>query len=133
MKKEKLFKIYRIVFALIFIVFGLFFENKGIGKDFLEPSWSLGSWLIFVGFLMIAIVIINSNRKTKKIVDERVQYIGMKASKITFLSLIIIAFFIMIIYGIKPIVIPYRLFLANLISGLVFIYFISYKIIERKN
>ena len=130
--KKNLHKIIRIIFSLVVIGLGIFFEINKIGENFLE-SWHLGSWLIFVGVLMIVVQILDSLKKTKKIVDERIQYIGMKASRITFLALVLASFVIMIVDGINPIQIPYRLFMAHLVSLIVLVYFIAYKIIEKRN
>ncbi len=124
--------IYRMAFALILIIAGAIFQMNGIGKDFLS-AWTLGAWLIYVGVLIIFIALLRSTVIPKKKVDERVQYIGMKASKVTFMALILISFAVMIIDGIKHLNIPYRLFMGYLISAIVLIYFIAYKVLEKRN
>jgi hypothetical protein len=45
----------RYSFALILIVLGIFFMYQNIGTEFLGFD-SLGNWLVYVGFVMIAII-----------------------------------------------------------------------------
>jgi hypothetical protein len=119
-------------FAVFLIIAGLILMYLKIGEEFLGFS-SVGSWLIYVGFVMLAIIILQLISNKKRIVDERMEFIATKAARITFLALIIFAFLIMIIDGIKPITIPYSYFMSYLISGIVFIYFISYQVLLKRN
>lgn len=122
----------RYVFAIIVIGLGILLNFKNIGKEFLGFP-SVGSWLIYVGFAMLAIVTLSLITYRKKIIDERMEKIGYQSSRITFLLIIIAAFIVMIWDGIKTINIEYSLFMSYLISFIVLIYFISYKILERFN
>lgn len=124
-------EIYRYLFAVIILVTGILLNYLNIGKEFLGFS-SVGNWLIYISFVMIAIITLQLFVNKKRIVDERMMYIATKASRITFLALIITAFIIMIIDGINPIKIPYSLSMSYLICFLMIIYFISYKILLRK-
>jgi hypothetical protein len=119
-------------FAVFLIIAGLILMYFEIGEEFLGFS-SVGSWLIYVGFVMLAIIILQLISNKKRIVDERMEFIATKAARITFLALIIFAFLIMIIDGIKPITMPYSYFMSYLISGIVFIYFISYQVLLKRN
>ena len=130
-KKKKLISMS--IFGFVLILLGSFFQIKGIGLDFLSPTWTLGSWLIYVGIVSFFIVIVKSFRKEEKLVDERMKYIAMKASKVTFLGVLFGAFIIMIIDGINKITIPYSLFMSYFVCGIVLLYLISYKVLERRN
>jgi hypothetical protein len=55
------------------------------------------------------------------------QFVATKAMRLTFLCLIITAFIIMVIDGIRPIVIPYYMFMSYLISGLLAVYYFHTK------
>jgi hypothetical protein len=119
-------------FAVFLIIAGLILMYLKIGEEFLGFS-SVGSWLIYVGFVMLAIITLQLISNKKRIVDERMEFVATKAARITFLALIIFAFLIMIIDGIKPITMPYSYFMSYLISGIVFIYFISYQVLLKRN
>jgi uncharacterized membrane protein len=124
-------EIYRYVFAVAVIIAGIILSYFNIGKEFLGFN-SVGSWLIYIGFIMIAVITLQLFMNKKRVVDERMMFVATKASRITFLGLIIVAFIIMIIDGIKTITIPYSIFMSYLICFLMIIYFISYKILLRK-
>jgi hypothetical protein len=123
---------WRFGFAFIVLVAGIILEMSEIGKEFLGFS-SVGNWLIYVGFIMIAIITLQFFSKKERVVDERLQFIAMKAGRVTFLAIIFFAFLIMVWDGIRTIYIPYSYFMSYWIAGIVFVYFIAYKIIERKN
>ena len=67
-----------------------------------------------------------------KVVDERMQFVATKAMRVTFLCLIVAAFIIMIVDGIQQITLPYHLFMSYLVSGLLAVYYISYKILLKR-
>ena len=124
-------ELYRYGFALIVLVLGLLLSYFKIGNTFLGFS-SVGTWLIYIGFIMLAIITLQFFSNKKRIVDERMIFIANKAMRFTLLSLIIIAFIIIVIDGVNTITIPYHLFMAYLICLLLIIYVISYKILLRK-
>lgn len=134
MKKEINHKrtLLRYSFAFLMLVAGLVLSYMNIGKEFLGFS-SIGYWLIYVSFIMIAILTLQLFSNKKRIVDERMQFIAMKAARVTFTSLILFSFFIMILDGIKTITIPYSYFMSYLICGIMAVYFISYKLLLRYN
>lgn len=117
--------------SFVMIVLGLIFNFFEIGKNEFVGFSSVGSWLIYIGFLSIIIITIRVFRTKNKVVDERMIFIANKSMRLTFLALIVFAFGIMILDGIKTIVVPYHLFMAYLICGLMLVYFISYKILLR--
>ena len=131
MEKKKQ-AIWRYSFAIIIILTGLILNYKNIGKEFLNFN-SIGNWLIYIGFVMLAIVTLQFISGKKRIVNERSQFIGMKASRITYVAIILVAFVTMVIDGIKTITIPYSQFMSAFVCGVVLVYLVSYKILEKKN
>lgn len=131
MKTKKILsrEIIRYSFALFVILLGAFFNYNSIGNEFLGFS-SVGSWLVYIGFIMIAIISLQA-LNNKRVVDERMIFIANKAMRITFLVLVLFSFIIMVLDGINKISIPYHLFMSYLICGLMLVYFISYKILLR--
>jgi len=123
--------IWRYGFSLAVITSGLLFNYFNIGKEFLGFA-SVGIWLIYVGFIMIAVITMQLLTKKKRKVDERSEFIAAKASRITFMGIIIFAFMVMIIDGIKEIGVSYSYFISYLLVGIVLLYLISYKILEKK-
>lgn len=121
----------RYIFAFFVIVVGIILNYFGVGENFLEFE-SVGNWMIFVGFIMLAVITLNYMSYKKKIVDERMEKIAYQASRVTFLFVIIGAFVIMIWDGINKIEIPYSLFMSHLVAWMMVVYFISYKILEKK-
>lgn len=119
------------LFALTIIISGIILEFFNIGNEFLGFE-SVGLWLLYVGFVMLALITINAMNKKERIVDERMEVIGHQASKLTFLFIIIGAFIVMIWDGINPIEIAYSMFMSYVIVLIVIVYIISYKIIEKK-
>ena len=127
-KKQNIWKYY---FSLILILAGVVLNIFDVGKEFLGFN-SVGSWLIYIGFVIIAITTLRILFKKQRIVDERTQFIEMKASRITFVAIILLSFIVIIIDGIQRINIPYSYFMSYLICVIILIYFVSYKIFERK-
>lgn len=132
MKVTKLQVTSRYVFALVILIAGIILGALDIGKEFLGFS-SIGTWLIYVGFIMLTVITLQLLKNKKRIVDERMRLIAYKASRITFVLMILAAFIIMIIDGINAITIPYSMFMSYIIAYMIFVYFISYKILERFN
>jgi len=119
-------------FGVMTLVLGLVFNFFEIGKDFLGFQ-SVGNWLIYIGFVMLAIITLQKFSNKKRIVDERMMHIAHKASRITFVAILFSAFIVMIADGIKTITTSYSLFMSYLICYMVIIYLISYKILEKFN
>ncbi|MFA5857003.1 MAG: DUF2178 domain-containing protein [Candidatus Pacearchaeota archaeon] len=121
---------YRYGFSLIIIIFGIILSYMNIEKDFLGFS-SVGTWLIYVGFIMLVVITLQLLNNKKRIVDERMIFVSTKASRITFIAIILFSFIIMVIDGIKTINIPYSYFMSYYVCGVVLVYSISYKILSR--
>lgn len=122
--------IFRYAFALILIIIGIITNLMNLSNEFLGFS-TVGNWLIYIGFVMLAIITLQIISKKKRIIDERMEHIAHKAARMTFLFIILTAFLIMIIDGLNPITIPYSIFMSYAISGIVLVYFISYKVLEK--
>lgn len=129
-KTKKRNVIWKYSFAIFLIVIGLIFSYLNLGDEFFGFS-SVGLWLIYVGLLMLAIITLGLLFNKKRVVDERMNFIALKSSRITFVAIILSAFIIMIIDGINSINISYRYFMSYFISGIVFVYFVVYKILEK--
>lgn len=130
-KTRKRNLIWRYSFATLLILSGIVLSYFNIGNEFLGFS-SLSLWLIYVGFVMLTVITLQMLFKKKRIVDERMEFIAAKASRVTFVGIILFAFLIMIIDGIKPIEVAYSYFMSYLICGIVLLYMISYKILSNK-
>jgi len=121
-------------FAAVTIIAGLIFSYFHIGERPDIVFGSLGAWLIYVGFITLAIMAVRAIGKNKeKKVDERMEFVAAKAGRVTFVFIIIAAFAVMIADGIKPIAISYYMFMAYMISAIVFVYFVAYKVLLRYN
>ncbi len=128
--KKMLF--WRYLFSATLILVGAILESYSIGKEFLGFS-SIGSWMIYVGFIMLAIITLRTFLKKEKIIDERMKFISQKASAFTFSLIIYFSFIIMILDGIKPLSIRLYLFMSYFICGVILVYAISYRILSRFN
>jgi len=124
--------VWKYSFAIIVILAGIILNFLEKGKEFLGFH-SVGNWLIYIGIVMLAIITLQLIRNKKRLVDERSQFIGMKAARITYVAIILMLFITMIIDGIKPITTAYSHFMSTLICAITLVYFISYKIIEKYN
>lgn len=130
--KNKKQAIWRYGFALAVIVAGIVINTVLSGKEFLGFS-SVGNWMIYVGIVMLAVITLQLISNKKRLVDERSQFIGMKAARWTYVFIILALFVTMIIDGIRPISTPYAQFMSMLIFGITIVYFVTYKILERFN
>lgn len=120
-------------FAIALIIIGILFTTYEIGGTEFAGFPSVGAWIIFSGAIMIAITTMNLTSKKERIIDERMEHIGYKASRITTMILIMTLFSTMVIDGIYTLTIPYYLYASFLVCFYLAIYVISYKVIERDN
>ena len=119
--------------ATTLIIIGMVFTIYEIGGTEFAGLPSLGTWIIFTGVIIIAITTMNLTSKKERIIDERMEHIGYKASRITTMILILTLFSTMILDGIYTITIPYYLYASFLVCFYLAVYVISYKVIERDN
>ncbi|KON26726.1 hypothetical protein AC481_06630 [miscellaneous Crenarchaeota group archaeon SMTZ-80] len=124
-------RIIKYSFAFVMLILGALINHFNLGAGNFYVYGSVGTYLIYLGFIGLIIATLTEIRRREKIVDERMQFIATKAMRTTFLCLIIIAFIIIIIDGLKPITMPYHLFMSYIVSGMLAIYYISYKILLR--
>ena len=122
--------VWRYTFALVVIVFGVLFKYFDVGRVFLGFS-SVGAWLIYIGFVMLAIISLQLISNRKRIVDERMESLAFKASRMTFLFVVFAAFVVMVIDGVREIIVSYSLFMSYLIAYMMLVYFVVYKILEK--
>lgn len=123
---------WRYSFAFVLILAGILFNSLKYNNEFLGFA-TVGNWMIYVGFIMFAVVTLQFMNNKKRIVDERMEKIGYKASRITFLFIIFGAFVVMILDGVSKIESSYSMFMSYAICLVVLVYFVSYKILERYN
>lgn len=122
---------YNIVFSVALVFIGLILESLRIGSDEFLGFTSLGQWLIYIGFVGIAILIIRSLPRKERKVDERMIFIANKANRITFLVIIMGSFLIMVWDGISKITITYSLFMSYFVCGIIATYVITYKVLLK--
>lgn len=133
MRREVLLKgklLSRYVFAALLIIVGVGLMQAGIGNEFLGFS-SVGHWLVFVGFVMVAVNVVQSMSKRRRVVDERMRAVALQAGRVTFIFVIFAAFVIMVIDGLKPIELSYSMFMSHFIAWMMVVYFVSYKLLLR--
>lgn len=119
-------------FGIIIILSGILLNYFQIGtdnRDFL----AVGTWLIYIGFFLLILIAINFSTRKKVQTDERTNLIGMKAARITYLSIILFLFATIIIDGIKPISTEYTQFATTFLCFISAVYFITYEILNRRN
>lgn len=121
----------KFTWAFGMIALGLLLNHLNIGLGSFAGYGSVGTYLIYIGFLGFIVVGLAGLWKKKKIRDERMEFVAAKAMRITFLVFIVVAFVLMIADGIQPITMPYHLFLSYLVSGMLAVLFISYRILLR--
>lgn len=121
---------WRYGFAFIVLIAGTLLMAFDIGDAFLGFA-SVGTWLLYIGCIMLAIITLQTIKNKKRVVDERMQAIAAQAARITFTVIILAAFIIMVIDGIAPIALSYALFMSYFICGIVLVYLIAYKLLLR--
>ncbi len=118
--------------GFILIIIGLILNYFNIGSPDFKIFGGIGNWLIYVGFIGLMIATVRAlSRKREKKADERMEFVASKALRITFISLLLAAFAIMIIDGIKTITVSYHLFMSYLICSLLAVYFVAYRILLK--
>jgi len=121
-------------FAIVlgWIIVGLLLNHFKIGTNAFGIFGSLGTYFIYIGFVGMFVAGFTEVLRKDRAADERMQYVATKAMKLTFLVFVAVAFVIMVIDGINPITMPYHLFMSYLVSGILAVYYISYKILLRR-
>ena len=122
----------KFAFALTLILTGLVLNNVGLGVGNFGTFDSVGTYLIYIGFVGLLLTGLAAAWVKDNVIDERMQFVATKAMKLTFVFLVAVAFVIMIADGIEPITMPYHLFMSYFVSGLLAFYFIAYRILLRR-
>jgi hypothetical protein len=119
--------------AAVSFAMGVLFSHLGIGNHpFFQSFGSLGSWLIYFGFVGLIIVTVRmAIAGREKIVDERMEFLAAKSLRITYTCIIIGAFVLMVADGIWKISIPYHEFLSYLVCAIIVVHFLTYRILLK--
>ncbi len=120
----------RAVFAVILIVAGIIINIIVSPKEFFGYN-SVGTYLIFCGMLILALALLRGFVLSPKKIDERMTAIALKSTRLTFVVFILSAFLLMIIDGIKPITLPYSIFLSYFVCFIILCNFVIYKIMLK--
>ncbi|MDD2778256.1 MAG: DUF2178 domain-containing protein, partial [Methanocellales archaeon] len=102
--------------ALAWLGLGLLLNHFNLGSSGFQIYGSVGTWLIYVGFIGIIIATVRLLvHKKERVIDERMEFVAAKSLRFTFLCFFILAFAIMVVDGIKQIKTPYHLFMSYLV------------------
>ena len=118
------------IFATILIVAGIIINLILVPKEFFGYN-SVGTYLIFCGMLIMILALLRGFVLKPKKLDERMTYVALKSTRLTFVIFILSAFILMIIDGIKPIAIPYSIFMSYFVCFIILCNFIIYKIMLK--
>ena len=122
----------RYSFGALLLIVGIILNITDIGQSEFFSYNSVGSYLIFVGILVLILATIILFRKKKKIVDERAEKIASKAMAWVWYSIFLGGFIVMILDGIFHFNVVLSSFVSYAICMILLVYVIAYKIIERK-
>lgn len=128
---EKTVRILKSGFGLAMILLGMLLNNLGVGLNYFVGFQSVGTYLVYIGFLSLIVVNAAGLWRKRKVVDERMAFVANKAMRSTFLAFVLAAFVLMVVDGITPISVPYHLFLSYLVCGLLLFYYLSYRVLLR--
>lgn len=131
MISEKKQFVFKLIFSILVLILGVILFII-LGYSELYPFNGVGPFLIYVGILSLALTFLRTKTK-KKLVDERMHFIGYKTNRILTSILFLVLFIVMIYDMIFPITIQYYLAISYFVCFWVLMYFIIYKIIERYN
>ena len=118
------------IFATILIVAGIMINLIVAPEEFFGYN-SVGTYLIFCGMLIMILALLRGFVLKPKKLDERMTYIALKSTRITFVIFALSAFILMIIDGIRPIAISYSMFLSYFVCFIILCNFIIYKLILK--
>jgi len=131
--KEKTKLILRYGLSLVLIAMGLLLNHYGLGSPEFTIFGSIGSYLVYIGFVMLLITAVRQIfvKKEKK-TDERMEFVAAKASRVTMVFMILGAFAVVLLDGIQPITMPYHLFVSYSVCAILLVYMISYYLLLRR-
>jgi uncharacterized membrane protein len=120
----------RVIFSVILIVAGIIINLLVSPKEFFGYN-SVGTYLIFCGMLILALALLRGFVLKPRKYDERMMAIALKSTRLTFIIFILSAFALMIIDGIKPITLPYSIFLSYFVCFILLCNIVIYKIMLK--
>lgn len=124
-------RVLKIVVGVLVIIAGVLLNYLHIGTENLLGYASAGTWLIYVGFVMLLVVFIKAIVKKEHKRDERDYFVAMKASHMTMFAMIVGSFILMVVDRITQIQIPYHRFLSYMVCAILIIYVMSYKLLQQ--
>ncbi len=131
--EEKTKLILKYGFALVLIAIGLLLNHYGLGSPEFTIFGTIGSYLVYIGFVMLLITVVRQIFvKKKKKTDERMEFVAAKASGVTMVFMILGAFAVVLLDGIQPITMPYHLFVSYSVCAILLFYMISYYVLLRR-
>ncbi|MGV8171999.1 MAG: DUF2178 domain-containing protein [Candidatus Woesearchaeota archaeon] len=120
----------RIIFSAILIIAGIIINIFVGPKEFFGYN-SVGTYLIFCGLLILALALLRGFVLKPKKYDERMTAIALKSTRLTFVIFVLSAFVLMIVDGIKPITLPYSIFLSYFVCFILLCNVVIYKIMLK--
>jgi len=121
------------LWAFGMILAGFLLNHFRIGMNEFVGYATVGTYLMYIGILGLVIIAIMPVINRNKIRDERMEFVAAKSLRITFLLIILGAFAVMVLDGIRPIAIPYSMFLAYAIMAVMLAHFVIYRLMLRAN
>ena len=119
--------------GFLLIIIGSLINHFGLGSADFSIYGSVGNFLVYIGFFSLIVALLTQFRRSEKVVDERMEFVATKAMRMTFLAFVVIAFAVIVMDGIAEISMPYFLFMSYLVSGLLAVYFVSYRVLLRSH
>lgn len=119
----------KFAWAFGMILLGLLLNQLGLGANSFAGFGSVGTCLIYIGFIGLIVIGLAGLWRKKKVVDERMEFVAGKAMRATFIFFIILAFVLIVLDGIQPISMPYYLFLSYLVCAMLLAYVAFYRVL----
>jgi uncharacterized membrane protein len=120
----------KIVFATVLLIAGILINIFFPHKEFFGYS-SVGIYLVVCGMLVLTLALLRGFVLKPKSHDERMLLVSLKATRITFVIFVLSAFILMIVDGLKPITLPYSIFLSYFVCFIILCNVITYYILLK--
>jgi len=119
----------KVAFGVLLVASGTVLNLLGIGAREFFTYNSVGQYLVYCGFLLLGIILLKEVTGRKKQIDERMMYVGYRASYIALLSVMVLGFLLMIFDGITPIQEPLHLVISYFICAVLLVYVVAYNLL----
>lgn len=126
-------QVIKLAWGFLMIAAGAIVNQLGLGSPDFSIYGSVGNFLIYIGFLALIVVLFSQLRRKDRKVDERMEFVAGKAMRITFLAFVVIAFAVIVIDGFVDISTPYYLSMSYLVSAMLMVYYVSYRMLLRNH